>query len=213
MGGAARLISGIMQPMTDQFLRQRRNLFVVSAILLALCLGGVDLQELSFAGMKFSAFRKPEVFLGGVWVAFGYFAYRYLVYSLECSPEELKKTFTRELERAVNPRIEYIVRRKYSKPNEACRFSYAFLRRDDRTYKGQALLPTDSDPSKHEIKDIKLPISIWSTLPWELWGIFRFTVFTPVVSEHLLPFVIAAGTFFYCGFFATWEGSFRTLAA
>lgn len=198
--------------MNDPFLRQRRNLFVVSAVLLTLCLGGVDLQELSFAGMKFSAFKKPEVFLGGVWVAFGYFAYRYLVYSLECSPEELKKTFIRELERAVNPRIECLVRRKYSKPNEACLFSYALLRRDGRTYKGQALLPMDNDSSKHEIKPIELPIPIWSTLPWEIWGVVRFTVFTPAVSEHLLPFAIAVGTLIYCGFLATWEGSFRALS-
>jgi len=77
--------------MNDPFLRQRRNLFVVSAVLLALCLGGVDLQELSFAGMKFSAFKRPEVFLGGVWVAFGYFAYRYLVYSLECYARRTKE--------------------------------------------------------------------------------------------------------------------------
>ncbi len=79
--------------MNESFLRQRRNLFVVSAILLALCLGGVDLQELSFAGMKFSAFKKPEFFLVGVWVSFGYFGYRFFVYSLEYSHEELKRTF------------------------------------------------------------------------------------------------------------------------
>ncbi len=199
--------------MNELFLRQRRNLFVVSAVLLTLCLGGVDLQELSFAGMKFSAFKRPEVFLGGVWVAFGYFAYRYLVYSLECSPEELKKTFIRELERAVNPRIECLVRRKCSEINEACLFSYAFLRRYGRTYKGQALLPMDSDPSKHEIKNIELPIPIWSTLLWEIWGVLRFAVFTPAVTEHLLPYAVAAGTLIYCGFWATWEGSFRALAA
>jgi hypothetical protein len=71
----------------------------------------------------------------------------------------------------------------------------------------------DSDPSKHEIKPIELPISIWSTLPWEIWGVVRFSVLTPAVSEHLLPFAIAAGTLIYCGFLATWEGSFRALAA
>jgi len=199
--------------MTDSFLRQRRNVFVVSSILLALCLGGVDLQELSFAGMKFSAFKKPEVFLIGVWVAFAYFSYRYLVYSLECSPEDLKRTLVRELERAVNPRIERLVRRQYSNPNEACLFSYAFVRRDRRIYRGQALLPMGNDPTKNELKTIEMLIPIWSTLPWEIWGVLRFTFFTPAISEHLLPFAIAAGTLTYCGFLATWAGSFRALAA
>jgi len=183
-----------MQPMNESFHRQRRNVFIASTILLALCLGGVDLRELTLVGMKFGAFRKPEVFLFGVWVAFAYFVYRYFVYSLECSPKELSNTWVRELERAVNPRIERLVRRQYSNPNVACLFSYAFLRRDGRIYKGQALLPMDTDPSKDEMKSIELPISRWATLPWEIWGVLRFVLLTPALSEHLLPFALAAGT-------------------
>jgi len=202
-----------MQLMDEAFLRQRRNVFVTSAILLVLCLGGVEIKELSLAGMKFEAFRKPEVFLLGIWVAFGYFVYRYLVYFLEVSPRQLSNTFVRELERAVNPRIEVLVHREYQEPNKSGLFSYAFLLRHGRIYKGQALLPMDSDSSKKELRNFDMPIPIFKTLLWEIWGVIRFALLTPALSEHLLPFAIALATVVYCGFIATWSGSFHALAA
>jgi hypothetical protein len=71
----------------------------------------------------------------------------------------------------------------------------------------------DTDPTKDEMKSIELPVSRWATLPWEIWGVLRFALLTPALSEHLLPFALAAGTLIYCGFLATWPGSFRALAA
>ncbi|MGH8652605.1 MAG: hypothetical protein ACREYE_10750 [Gammaproteobacteria bacterium] len=140
--------------MSDSFQRQRRNVFVASTILLALCLGGVEIKDLTFAGMTFGAFKKPEVFLLGLWISFGYFVYRYFVYFIEESVGALSHTWTKELEAAVNPRIEQIVRQSYAEPNEACRFSYSFLRRDGFVYKGQAPLPMDGSNAVTEIKDI-----------------------------------------------------------
>lgn len=198
--------------MSEPFRRQRRYVFVASAILLALCLGEVEIRDLTFAGMTFGAFKKPEVFLLGVWIAFGYFTYRYLVYFIEDSLQVLSTIWSREFERAVNPRIESLVKQAYAEPNDACRYSYAFIRRDGFAWIGQALLPMDDAADMKEMKNITLPLPRKDIALWELKGFFRFVFLTPAATEYFLPFTLAIGTFIYCGFIAAWEGSFRALA-
>jgi hypothetical protein len=186
-------------------------LFVISLLILALCLGGVQLQELTFAGMKFAAFKNPEVFLIGIWIIFGYYIYRYFVYFMECCREELAGVWKRELELAVTPRVLGLVSRVYPTINPSAGFNYSNLRRRNYLYIGQALLPMEQAPEINEFKNVDLQISRLDVLPWEIKGVLSFLFLTPAITEYLLPFVLAAGTLIYCGFYSTWVGSLHAI--
>jgi len=199
--------------MSNAFQRQRRNLFVVSGILLVLCLGEVEIKDLVFAGMTFGAFKRPEIFFIGIWIAQAYYFYRFFVYVMEDCADNLKHTWSREFERAVNPRIERLVRRAYPDPNKACLFSYTFVRRDRFTWKGQALLPMEGDIDMMQYKDVIVPIVRRAIVAWEAKALLRFLLVTPATTEYFVPAAVAFATFIYCGFIARWAGSMYALAA
>lgn len=193
--------------MNEALLRQRRNVFISCAVLWVLSLGGVDIQELTLAGMKFGAFRNPHVFLFMIWIAFAYFVYRYFLYFVEFAIENLTQTWTREFERTVNPRIERLVKAEFTTHNGPTNhYSYHFLRQNKFTWRGQ-IRWTDSA----NLSDISLPIPRWAILPWELKGFLRFCIITPVLTDYVLPFIFAAATIIYCGMMVSWIGNLSTL--
>lgn len=65
--------------MRDGFVRQRRNLMMVSAALLLVESAGVKFSELNLLGNKF-LIENPGVINIGLWIAFLYWLYRYYVY-------------------------------------------------------------------------------------------------------------------------------------
>lgn len=198
--------------MTDAFLRQRRNLFIANILLIVLATGGVQLEQLTFAGMTFGAFTRPEVFLVGAWVAFGYFLYRYIVYFREVSPSQLRELWERESESAVNPRIKQLISASHPTVYPNAPFSYLMLRRSKGVYFGQISLGQDGHGGER-MDNIQVAIPRHKILAWELKGLSKFLLLTPAPTEHLLPFVLSAGTFVYCGFIAKWAGNVAALAA
>lgn len=199
--------------MSESFQRQRRNVIVISMILLALCFGDVDIKGLTFAGMTFGAFKSPEIFLYGLWIAFVYFVYRYFLYFLRESLKDIKSTWMQELENAVNPRIERLVRQRYDRPHEAHLYSYQILRKNKFIYIGAAYFQRDAAQlqSAATLENIEMPITRRSILFWEFLGTMKTIFLTPAFTEHLLPFLLAAGTFSYCGFEISWAGNFNFL--
>lgn len=199
--------------MTEAFVRQRRNLFLSSVLLLTLCVGDVQLTELTFAGITFDAFKHPGVFLAGAWIAFFYFTYRYTVYFLEESRKELARLWIRELEASVNPRVEQLVRARYDTPNAGCGFSYATLRNGGFIYHGQAMFPSPEYNNEKRLNNFQFKVSEWALVPWQAMGIAKFSFLTPALSEHVLPLLLAAAALIHCGFIVNWAGSFSALAA
>ncbi len=65
--------------MRDGFVRQRRNLMMVSAALLLVESADVKFSELNLLGNKF-LIENPGVINIGLWIAFLYWLYRYYVY-------------------------------------------------------------------------------------------------------------------------------------
>lgn len=192
--------------MNEAFLRQRRNVFIVCAILWALCLGGVDLQELTFAGMKFSAFKRPEVFLYGIWIAFGYFAYRLVVYFMEGSADQISRLYLREMERSVAPRLRSLIHKEF--PKTSTPVAYEHFRKNKRTYRGQREeLRTEHGREFTQIINFELPVPGHKTALWEFRGFLRFAFLTPALTDHVLPLLLSAGTLIYCGFVADWRGN------
>lgn len=62
----------------EGFVRQRRNLMVMSVVLLLVESADVRFSELNLLGTKFTI-ENPDVINLGLWVAFLYWLYRYYV--------------------------------------------------------------------------------------------------------------------------------------
>lgn len=66
------------------FTRQRRNVFVVSILIIAYNVGGGDLSDLSFQGMKL---ENTDAVIAMVWIAFAYVVWRYWLYTQDLYKE------------------------------------------------------------------------------------------------------------------------------
>ncbi|MEW8238566.1 MAG: hypothetical protein AB2727_10250, partial [Candidatus Thiodiazotropha taylori] len=131
--------------MTESFLRQRRNLFIVNGILFFCYIAQVDISKLTIAGMNFEGFGKPESVYIFLWIGLGYFFYRYSIYFIEDEWQNFKKYLSRELELTVNKRLLQIVSNKHSELNENCLHGYGFMKENGWKLHYQVYLGEDED--------------------------------------------------------------------
>ncbi len=193
--------------MTEDFLRQRRNLFVVNGIFLFCYYAKVDVSELSIIGMSFKGFGNPEAVYLFLWCAWAYFVYRFFIYFLEDELTKFKGYCEREMEAAVNPRILQIVSDKYCDLNENCLHSYTLMKRNNWVLNYQVYVGADENRSIENVTTEIRRADIWIS---EIIGLIRFVLFTPAVTNHLLPALLSLFTIAICGF-SDWSGSFYAL--
>ncbi|WP_125925491.1 hypothetical protein [Halomonas aestuarii] len=195
--------------MTEGFIRQRRNLIITNIIIIFLALAKVKIEQLSVAGVQFGAFENPEILLLFLWVTWAYFLYRYSVYFLEEGPSNLLKTWRRDFEATVNPRIKSLVYRAYDKPNDGCAYSYWGLRHNGYIYNGQAYEQTEGNEER--MFNFKLPVYRRQIILWEAMAFLRFSIFSPPITDYILGFVLSFGVATYCGFILGWGGNILNL--
>lgn len=195
--------------MTQGFIRQRRNLIITNILILFLALAKVQIEQLSVAGVQFGAFKNPKAILLFLWLAWAYFLYRYSVYFLEEGPSNLLKTWRRDFEAIVSPRIKSLVYKAYDKPNDGCAYSYWVLRRNGYIYNGQAYEQAEGDEER--IFNFELPVHRRQIIPWEIMAFLRFAIFSPPMTDYILGFVLSFGVATYCGFILSWGGGILNL--
>ncbi|EGR0779227.1 hypothetical protein EW084_19195, partial [Vibrio cholerae] len=88
--------------MNDGFIRQRRNLYTISGVLLFCFMAQVQISQLSIVGISFSGFKKPEITYMFLWGMWGYFFYRFMVYFIEHELKTFLGIWRREVERYSN---------------------------------------------------------------------------------------------------------------
>jgi hypothetical protein len=180
-------------------------------ILWLLKYGDVIFSKFSLAGFDVE-FKNPEALILAIWIAFAYFLYRYYQYFSGEGTETLKKVFAAALEQKCEPIIRNIVKSHHPTNNDAIRYSYAFLKRNDWLYKGHAL-GGSYDPATATIpgnEQFELAIGrqqLWKGIVSAIAdSIFR----NSVVTDYLLPFALACFILYYCGA-DDWKGSFFRL--
>ncbi|MCG7985119.1 MAG: hypothetical protein JAY90_20515 [Candidatus Thiodiazotropha lotti] len=189
--------------MTESFLRQRRNLFIVNGILFFCYIAQVDISKLTIAGMNFEGFGKPESVFIFLWIGLAYFFYRYLIYFIEDEWQNFKTYLSRELERSVNERLLQIVSNKHHDLNENCLHSYSLMKENDWKLHYQVYLGEGED---RKLDNIILSINRSDIWKEEITGLIRFALFTPAVTNYLLPVLISAYVLIVCGF-TNWNGA------
>lgn len=78
-----RLTWGERKEMSDGFIRQRRNLFIISALILLLHESGFTIDKVTILGVSLGNLDNPGIIYNSIWLLFIYFiirCYQYFIY-------------------------------------------------------------------------------------------------------------------------------------
>lgn len=194
--------------MTEDFIRQRRNLYIVSGILLFAFLAKVDISGLTITGISFSSFDNPEMTYTFLWVIWAYFLYRFFVYFFENERETFLKIWRREIGRQTNRKLESIA-------IDHCDHEYAGNVNDYYSMKASEWRIHFQEKIHQERYDPKfenriLPIRYFQVALPISFGAIRFCILTPAVTNYLLPAILSIALLISAGF-SEWEGSLTSI--
>ena len=193
-------------------LRQRRNLFAVSILLLLLDVGGVTFGKAHVAGFDVEI-KNPNALLIFLWAGYCYFLYRYFIYFLAVGPAKIKYLFLEGINRACSKKINSLLH-EYAdgKPFGISMADYAGVKRNNWRAKGKWKSPKYGDGEDFNTDDFELEIP-FHKLRWTwLRAVFKAATTKPELTDYVLPFVLAVAVFGICGF-GKWSGSFSAIRA
>lgn len=185
------------EEMSNDLLRQRRNLLVISLLICFVDYAQVELGKLSIFGIEYSQFGRPHAVIYALWVGFFYFLIRYGQYFYQEGRQKLASSFVSTLDEKAASRIKELVLEEHpSDFREDC--SFHVLQRWKWIYHGQEKVGTD-EMGHDKINNFEMYIS-----PLKLWrevvaSIFSVTFAKSAVTDYLLPFVVALFTVVYAG--------------
>ena len=183
--------------MTDSLLRQRRNLFIVCTILWAMKYGGAKFSVISMAGVDIT-FSRPEAFAVALWIAFGYFLYRYYLYFLPEGIDKIQVELINALNASTAKAILEVVRAAHPNFNGAIHYAFTQLRQLDWKFRGDEVVKGENEgPLQLAEFEMRVPVEkLWVARATAYWNfLFR----TSATTDYLLPFVYAFFILWYCG--------------
>ncbi|EKF9438025.1 hypothetical protein [Vibrio cholerae] len=191
--------------MNDGFIRQRRNLYTISGVLLFCFMAQVQISQLSIVGISFSGFKKPEITYMFLWGMWGYFFYRFMVYFIEHELKTFVGIWRREVERYSN-----VYLRELASSNASGRFlenqsDYYSMKRNNwvLNYQEEHLDDQYGDPF---VKNKTVQVLRRSIFKYQVVGVLRLILLTTVVTDYFFPLITGLLVFTYAGF-GMWEGS------
>jgi len=192
--------------MTDSFLRQRRNLFIINGILIFACLAKVKISKLTFAGISFSGFGNAAVIYSFLWIILGYFLYRFVVFFLEEEKDKFSNFWVREMSTNVDKKLKTIASKKGDKLNDGSGFSYYHTKENNWLLHYQIYVEGDYGEGSEVVENIKLPILRSQIFFAQLLSILRFCALSPALTNYILPLALSSYVIYTAGF-TEWEGS------
>ncbi|EKY3319041.1 hypothetical protein [Vibrio cholerae] len=191
--------------MNDGFIRQRRNLYTISGVLLFCFMAQVQISQLSIVGISFSGFKKPEITYMFLWGMWGYFFYRFMVYFIEHELKTFLGIWRREVERYSN-----VYLRELASSNASGRFlknqsDYYSMKRNNwvLNYQEEHL---DEQYGTPFVKNKTVQVLRRSIFKYQVVGVLRLILLTTVVTDYFFPLNTGLLVFTYAGF-GMWEGS------
>ncbi|HAS3528625.1 TPA: hypothetical protein RI817_003580 [Vibrio cholerae] len=191
--------------MNDGFIRQRRNLYTISGVLLFCFMAQVQISQLSIVGISFSGFKKPEITYMFLWGMWGYFFYRFMVYFIEHELKTFLGIWRREVERYSN-----VYLRELASSNASGRFlkkqsDYYSMKRNNwvLNYQEEHL---DEQYGTPFVKNKTVQVLRRSIFKYQVVGVLRLILLTTVVTDYFFPLITGLLVFTYAGF-GMWEGS------
>lgn len=182
--------------MTEGLARQRRNLISISCLVVFLKFAGVEVDKLTFLGLDFGQINNPSALYVAIWIFFTYFLFRYYQYFCQEGSTKILLVYYEGLEELV---ISHIKRMAYQVSPIAAYHPHqlAALQKDNWmvriTYKREEDGRTGSPTN--EVVDSRFPkATLWK---YRIKASIKITLNTSVISDYILPFIIAIAAFIY----------------
>jgi len=87
--------------LSEVFIKQRRNLLLISCILIFITYTNIDIQDISLLGIKLKNSSNPDAIIWAAWSIFLYFTIRYYQYFVQEAYPVLIKTFTTHIDNRI----------------------------------------------------------------------------------------------------------------
>jgi hypothetical protein len=187
--------------MSEGLIRQRRNLFSASCVLIFLKFAEVEISRLSFLGLDFEKLGNPSALYLAIWVFFFYFMFRYYQYYAQEGNARLSRYFYEEMERRVMRRVRQLA----DEVKEQSNFHpHQLSTLENGGWKIRVTYDGGEDEvggRKTEVENIMFPIRELNK--YRILSLKNMTLHTSAVTDYILPFIVAIGTLLYCGFGAS----------
>lgn len=170
-------------------LRQRRNLMLVSAVLIFLGFAQAELQSIEALGLHVTFGRPEAVVLGLVTVA-GYFSYRYLLYLVQEPGPGLKGEYFRRLNQYAEPKILAFRNAQYPAGKEL-HLEERLGVRSMRMFSWVLLVPSGRD-SYGGLQTDELKIYLRQVWPESIKAALFACLARSYFTDYVFPFVLAA---------------------
>lgn len=197
-------MSDSIKPMSSDFFRQRRSLMILSGIFIFLKYSEIEIKKFTMFGIEFSDFRNPNAIYMALWIFWFYYMIRYYQHFAQEGLNKIKTTFINIIDEKSVKKINEIVKRKYPN-NQRDNVTFSILRKWSWVYSGQYDDIGPNGLAGLNIKSFKMEIKKTSLLPVMINGIACLVLQRSVLTDYLLPIVMAIFTLIYCG--NGWEGS------
>lgn len=194
--------------MTEGLLRQRRNLMAVSLALGFLKLGEVKISQLDVYGVAIT-FDNPHVLFVSLWLAWGYFALRYVQYFVQEGWPKLNKARGATLDDTCREKIKELVRPVLPPLSTDTKYLYTKLEKPknlfgDYTFTG---ISVEKDQAGQPIRqEYAAPIKFRHLLRRMIFAHLKLLFSQSVAFDYLFPVLLAVAMFLYC-FLGDWPGS------
>lgn len=187
--------------MSDSFLRQRRNLFIINLIVLFMMLAEVQASKITLGGASFENFGNPKAIFLFLWAFWGYFFYRFILYFIEDEWSKVKHKFLDSYHNFLNEKYRSLLFRTGRDLNFS-EFSYNQLKHNDF----RCILQPAYDPRLETQLNEEITFGKNMFLVTKIKFFSHFLFLTTITTNYLLPFLISTFTLLIA-LNSNWEGS------
>lgn len=193
--------------MNEGFIRQRRNLYTISGVLLFCFMAQVQISQLSIVGISFSGFKKPEITYMFLWGMWGYFFYRFIVYFIEHELKTFVGIWCREVKRYSNVYLRELASASASASGKFLenQSDYYSMKQNGWVLNFQEEY-LDEQYGDAFVKNKSVQVLRRGIFKYQVIGVLRLIFLTTVVTDYLFPLITGLLVFTYAGF-GVWEGS------
>ena len=192
--------------MSDSFLRQRRNLFIINLIVLFMMLAQVQANKITLGGVSFEKFGNPKAIYFFIWAFWGYFFYRFFLYFFEDEWANVKNKYTHFYHYFLDMKYRELLSRT-GRDLDFTEFSYSQLKHND--FRCLIQMPYNPISETAENDEIQFDEKqFWFT---NLKFFIHFLFFTTITTNYFFPFLISIITLLIA-LKSDWEGAIIKLS-
>ncbi|WP_193164098.1 hypothetical protein [Microbulbifer hainanensis] len=190
--------------MSDGLLRQRRNLILISSLLIFLRFSKVEISKLSFLGVEFGSFENPSAIYVALWIVWGYFLIRYYQYFMQEGFNESVVKFSEALSEKSRRVIKAAVDKDYP-DNTGGEVDFFLLKNWMWIYHGQESNGIPSGHDGHRLENFHFRFQRRKLVRPVIMSIYTTVVNRSAFTDYYMPLLIAVFALAYG--FSGWDGS------